>query len=91
VRPQINFTKDWGAALEIGYDWFEDDDGDRSLSKITFAPFYSFGRTGFFARPQLRAFVTYAAWSDVGAITNQSKLGDVTDGTTVGIQVEQWW
>ena len=91
VRPQYNFTKDWGAALELGYDWFDDNSGDRWLSKVTLAPFYSFGKEGFFARPQLRAFVTFAKWSDVGAITNQSQLGNVTDGTTFGLQIEHWW
>ena len=91
IRPQYNFTDNWGAAIELGYDWFKDDGGSRSLTKATLAPIYTFGRKGFFARPQLRAFVTWAGWSDVGAITNQAELGDVTDGTTIGIQLEQWW
>jgi maltoporin len=91
IRPQYNFTDNWGAAVEFGFDWFSDDGGDQSLTKLTLAPFYSFGRKGFFARPQLRAFVTYAEWSDVGAITEQAALGNVTDGTSIGIQLEQWW
>jgi len=91
IRPQYNFTANWGAAIELGYDWFKDDSGDRSLTKATLAPLYTFGRKGFFARPQLRAFVTWARWSDVGAVTDQAELGDVTDGTTIGIQLEQWW
>ncbi len=91
ARPQYNITDNWGVAVELGYDWFRDDGGDNSLTKATLAPFYSFGRKGFFARPQLRAFVTWAQWSDVGAITNQTALGDVTDGASIGIQLEQWW
>ncbi len=91
IRPQYNFTDNWGAAVEVGFDWFSDDGGDQSLTKLTLAPFYSFGRKGFFARPQLRAFVTYAEWSDVGAITEQAALGNVTDGTSIGIQLEHWW
>jgi len=91
ARPQYNITDNWGVAVELGYDWYRDDGGDNSLTKATFAPFYSFGRKGFFARPQLRAFVTWAQWSDVGAITNQAALGDVTDGASIGIQLEQWW
>ena len=77
--------------LVTGVDIVQDNSGDRWLSKVTLAPFYSFGKEGFFARPQLRAFVTYAKWSDVGAITNQSQVGGVTDGTTVGLQLEHWW
>jgi maltoporin len=91
IRPQYNFTDNWGAALEVGFDWFDDDEGARSLTKVTFAPLYTFGQKGFFARPQLRAFVTWAQWSEVGAITEQAALGDATDGTSIGIQLEHWW
>lgn len=91
LRPQYNITPDWGFAVEAGYDWVDDKDGDRSLAKLTLAPLYTFGKTGFFARPQLRAFVTWAKWSDPGAITHQAELGTATDGTTYGIQIEHWW
>lgn len=92
IRPQYNITKDWGVALEVGYDWVDPENGDsRSLTKATLAPFYSFGNKGFFARPQLRAFVTWAQWSDEGAITDQASLGNGTDATTFGVQLEHWW
>jgi maltoporin len=91
IRPQYNFTDNWGAAVEVGFDWFDDDGDEQSLTKLTLAPFYSFGRKGFFARPQLRAFVTWANWSEVGAITEQVALGNVTDGISLGLQLESWW
>jgi maltoporin len=92
IRPQYNFTKDWGAAVEIGYDQIESDTlGDNNLGKITLAPFYSFGRTGYFARPQLRAFATWAQWNDPGAITEQVVYGTATEGMTYGVQFEHWW
>ncbi|NDR55026.1 maltoporin [Aliiruegeria sabulilitoris] len=92
VRPQYNITKDFGVALELGYDWVESDTGDPgSLSKLTLAPFYSFGKKGYFSRPQLRAFVTWAEWSDEGVISDQDAFGTATNGTTFGLQLEHWW
>lgn len=92
IRPQYNITSDWGVAVELGYDWVDSEGEDPvSLSKLTLAPFYSFGKKGYFARPQLRGFVTWANWSDEGAITNQDMLGSATNGTTMGIQLETWW
>ncbi len=92
LRPQYNITDDWGVAVEFGLDYVDQQDqGSRSLAKLTVAPFYSFGKVGFFARPQLRAFLTLAKWSDPGAITEQASLGNDTSGTTVGIQLENWW
>ncbi|SFC34201.1 carbohydrate porin [Tropicimonas isoalkanivorans] len=92
ARPQYNVNETFGIALEVGYDQVNPESaGSNSLTKVTLAPFYSFGKTGFFARPQLRAFVTWANWNDPGAITQQAALGNSTDGTTVGIQYENWW
>ncbi|SDI55970.1 carbohydrate porin [Aliiruegeria lutimaris] len=92
VRPQYNFTKDFGVAVELGYDWVENDSADPgSLTKLTLAPFYSFGKKGYFSRPQLRAFVTWAEWSDEGVISDQDAFGTATNGTTVGLQLEHWW
>ncbi|PRY26618.1 maltoporin [Aliiruegeria haliotis] len=92
ARPQYNFTDDWGVALEVGYDHVNGDSYDNaSLAKVTLAPFYSFGKRGYFARPQLRLFATWAEWSDQGAITNQAAYGSNTEGTSVGAQFETWW
>lgn len=92
IRPQYNITSNWGVAVELGYDQIESETmGDNSLAKLSLAPFYSFGRIGFFARPQLRAFATWASWNEPGAITEQAGYGTATDGMTYGLQLEQWW
>ncbi len=92
IRPSYNITKNWGVAFELGYDQVRTEGEDTaSLTKATLAPFYSFGKTGYFARPQLRAFATWANWSDEGAITNQEAFGSATDGMSFGLQLEQWW
>lgn len=92
VRPQYNLTQDFGIAVELGYDQVKPENSDtNSLGKLTLAPFYSFGQKGYFARPQLRAFVTWADWSDEDAITNQAAFGSDTSGMSYGVQLEHWW
>jgi hypothetical protein len=46
----------------------------------------------FFSRPVLRAFVTYAQWSNdfVGQAGGQDYLSD-HNGFTYGLQMEAWW
>lgn len=66
------------------------------LTKITFAPALTVDR-GFFARPELRLFVTYADWNgtsgDLGVIRNANVDSPFsgTSGWTAGIQAEIWW
>lgn len=85
--------------LEASTSWTEggvlDTDEEARLSKITFAPALVVGR-GFFARPELRLFVTYADWNetaaDVGVFQGTATNPfDGTDGLTYGIQAEVWW
>lgn len=48
--------------------------------------------TGFWARPELRAFVTAAFWND--AISGHPSGGPVPDSTfglSAGVQMESWW
>jgi len=61
------------------------------LRKFTIAPQIAAGRD-FFSRPVLRAFITYANWSDgfrgfVGGTPYRNK----TSGLTYGVQTEIWW
>ena len=70
--------------------------GDRNLLKVTLAPEISAGR-GFFARPALRLFATYAHWNkaarEAGVVLNSDGSifeGDYS-GWTWGVQAESWW
>ncbi len=66
------------------------------MTKFTFAPTLTTGR-GFFDRPQIRAFVTYAKWNDAardaGLVTFNSRSQPTpdTDGLSFGVQTEIWW
>ncbi|MGB7846344.1 MAG: carbohydrate porin [Candidatus Acidiferrum sp.] len=99
VRPEVFFTKYISLAFEGGFDHTEGfvttQTGDRQfdgwLRKLTIAPQIGAG-SQFFSRPVLRAFLTYASWSNgfrglVGGIPFQ----DRTSGLTYGLQAETWW
>jgi len=93
ARPEIFFTKYLSLAFEGGFDHTHSRSGqyDGWLHKFTIAPQIGAGRK-FFSRPVLRAFLTYANWSDglrgfVGGVPYQFR----TDGLTYGVQAETWW
>ena len=62
-----------------------------SLGIFTIAPTIK-PRGGFFTRPELRAFATFAVWSDElkGAIGG-SPYANQNYGWTFGVQAETWW
>ncbi len=62
-----------------------------NLFKLTLAPQVSLGNQ-FFSRPVLRAFITYAHWSNgfVGQVGGPDYLTD-HNGFTYGVQMEAWW
>lgn len=93
ARPQVFFTKNLSLAFEGGFDYTSSGSGqyDGWLRKITICPQIGVGRK-FFSRPVLRAFLTYASWSNgfrgyVGGIPYLNS----TDGLTYGVQAETWW
>jgi maltoporin len=93
ARPVIFFTRYLSLAFESGFDHTESGSGqyDGWLRKFTIAPQIGAGRK-FFSRPVLRAFVTYASWSDglrgfVGGVPYLTR----TNGLTYGVQTETWW
>src|SRR5215469_14892591 len=99
ARPEIFFTKYLSLAFEAGFDHTEGhvitQNGtpyvDGWLRKFTIAPQIGAGRK-FFSRPVLRAFLTYANWSNgfrgfVGGVPYQ----DRTSGLIYGVQAEAWW
>lgn len=93
VRPVVYFTDYFRMPFEVGYDFVDDKaaDTDGSLTKATVAAELALSR-GFWTRPVLRAFATYADWSDdfKGQIGGETFAGK-TDGLTAGVQIESWW
>lgn len=92
--------------LEIGSDWTKGGVvGNQTdhLTKVTFAPAIVTGEHGFFTRPEVRLFVTYAHWNhDLGPIVvagdSQTGTGYTVvnpfsgqSGWTYGVQAEVWW
>jgi len=93
ARPEIFFTEHVSLAIEGGFDHTRSGSGqfDGWLRKVTIAPQIGAGRK-FFSRPVLRAFLTYANWSNgllgfVGGIPFQNR----TNGLTYGVQAETWF
>ena len=93
VRPIWHFNKYVSLAGEAGWDWVKDEKAgtDGNLFKVTLAPQVSLGGR-FMSRPVIRAFVTYATWSDdfvgqVGGLDYRT----ANQGFTYGLQMEGWW
>lgn len=92
LRPVYYLNDYFSLALEAGVDHTRQKGGDSGeVYKITFAPQISPGK-GYFSRPSIRLFFTYAAWSDdfVGKVSPQNYGGD-SQGLNIGVQAEAWW
>ncbi len=112
VRPVYHFNDLYGITAEYGYDQVKPYNSNlingntetMSLNKFTVAGLVTAGR-GFWNRPQLRLFYTYAKWNDAardnGYFDNNrqwqsSNVGGSayltsTSGSTYGAQAEMWW
>src|ERR1700756_5884417 len=99
VRPEVFFTKYLSLAFEAGFDHTEgfvatqngNTQFDGWLRKFTIAPQIGAGRK-FFSRPVLRAFLTYANWSNgFRGLVGGVPFEDRTSGLTYGVQAETWW
>lgn len=93
VRPIYHFNKYFDLAFEGGVDRVISGGTAPSgtLYKLTLAPEVSLGNK-FFSRPVLRAYVTYAGWTQgfKGAVGGNDYVND-TVGLVWGIQMEAWW
>ncbi len=93
ARPQVFFTEHVSLAFEGGFDrvWSGRHSYDGWLRKLTIAPQIGAGRK-FFSRPVLRAFLTYANWSDgLRSFVGGTPYLNRTHGLTYGVQAETWW
>jgi maltoporin len=92
VRPEVFLTRHLSLTGDCGFDRTHlPGSYEGWLRKCTFAPQIGPDRK-FFGRPVLRAFVTYANWSNgfrglVGGVPFKNR----TDGFTFGVQAEHWW
>jgi maltoporin len=97
IRPIYNFTKNFALVFEAGVDNVDNKTADYkgTLTKFTLAPTLR-PNVKFFARPELRLFVTYAKWSNdfnkasAGGVGGDAFAGK-TRGMTYGVQTEAWW
>jgi maltoporin len=93
VRPIVHLNHYISVAVEGGADWVKDDQANTKgvVYKATLAPQVSLGDR-FMSRPVLRAFATYAHWSDdfVGQVGGADYAAK-NRGMTYGMQMEVWW
>lgn len=94
ARPVYCFGKYTGIAVEGGVDVVRGQaDGSQTgvLGKLTIAPLIRPAHD-FWARPEIRAFVTAATWNDAikGQVGGRA-FADDTFGVTAGVQGESWW
>jgi len=100
VRPIYHVTDHFNVALELGHDRVRPYSGaERTLTKLTLAPQLAKGR-GYYSRPVLRLFVTYAVWNEAAMAADGAKVlaggssgpfAADTSGLTYGVQAEAWW
>jgi maltoporin len=94
ARPIYMLSKHTAIAVEGGVDIVqpEAEGADTGvLGKLTVAPTIRTAND-FWARPELRAFVTAAFWSDsIKGAVGGAPFADDTFGLTAGVQMEAWW
>ncbi len=102
VRSAYAFTEQFKLSTEIGHDQIKASDGTRKLTKFTIAPTWSPSGPGFWTRPELRVFYTYATWNEAAqraatemnpesALSENGAFGSDRHGGNFGFQVEYWW
>jgi maltoporin len=92
ARPVRKLGRFFSMAFEAGWDHTKQGDlPGGSLFKLTAAPQIT-PALKFFSRPSLRAFATWARWSDSfrGQVASASYPNGVHGGA-LGVQLETWW
>lgn len=97
ARLSWGFTEHAKLLGEAGYDRVKKSNGSTPqwLAKFTIAPTLAAAK-GFWARPELRAFYTYAMWNETarGATIDSGRLYTnslLLSGSTAGLQAEAMW
>jgi len=92
VRPSYHFNRYFSLVGEVGMDYTQQEGMDQgTVLKMTLAPQIS-PLNKILSRPALRAYFTYAFWSDsyVGQVATAS-YADQSQGLSFGLQMEVWW
>ena len=92
ARPVYRLGRFFSLATEVGWDHTSQSDlPGGSLVKVTVAPQIT-PAVKFLSRPSLRAFATWAGWSDSfrGLVAPVSYPNSV-HGVSFGVQLESWW
>ncbi len=103
-RLTYGLTEHWKLQGELGHDRVKPGRGEtRNLSKLTLAPTFAMA-PGFWSRPELRFFYTYARWNEAAALaangSGNSAVASTAStgifasgnlGSTIGLQFEGWW
>ena len=81
---------------EIGYDQIKQGNETRDLTKITIAPTFTLKGTGYYDRPELRLYYTYAFWNEAeqkmrDLANPDSSFYSTSNGSNFGIQLEHSW
>jgi maltoporin len=91
-RPVYRLGRFFSLATEAGWDYtVQSDLPGGSLFKLSIAPQIT-PELKFLSRPSLRAFATWAHWSDAyrGRVAPVAYPNDV-QGAAFGVQLESWW
>ncbi|WP_028241042.1 maltoporin [Stutzerimonas azotifigens] len=99
IRPVYALTEEIKLMAELGHDRIETDDDTRKLTKATLATAWSPAGGGFWARPEVRLYYTYAKWNEAAqaaaeagsALSDTGTFGNDLHGSNYGVQVEYWW
>ncbi|RJG09076.1 carbohydrate porin [Pseudomonas cavernicola] len=102
VRPSYAITEQFKLVTELGRDQVEAPGGTRKLTKFTVAPTWSPAGPGFWERPEIRLYYTYASWNEAAqraasqmaagsALSDTGAFGSDLHGSNFGVQIEYWW
>lgn len=98
VRPAIHLSDYFKIAADVAYQTVMEKNAPSGtknpyLLKATLAPTLVAGqKDGLWARPEIRVFATYGAWSNLpaGSMAN-GVFGTADNGISLGAQMEAWW
>ncbi|MDF7823878.1 carbohydrate porin [Pontiellaceae bacterium B12227] len=92
VRPVYHFNDYYSLAFEAGADYTHQKDMlEGVIGKFTIAPQIQ-PASRHFSRPSIRAFFTYALWSeDFKGEVASNGYGNEQKGISAGVQFEAWW